>query len=144
MILLPDLLKQLGEAISIPDLKLNEQGLCVLTFENRFQVILEASPQANQLLVYSFICPIPENNLAKKAELYTQLMEAHSFGVATDGGAFGASDKLGHVYFFKVIDLETTGFDRFMQALNAFIKAFELWQKKLEEMGFVHLKPSED
>lgn len=137
MLTLTEIFKQLGDVIRVPDLKLNEQGVCALTLDNRLQIILEPSPQPDKLLLYSFMCPLPEKN---SETLYKHLMEAHSFGVGTDCGVFGAAEKLGCVYFFKVFDLNIITFDHFMKSLETFVQAFDFWQKKIEEWGFPVIK----
>lgn len=134
---LKTLVQRLGEQLKLPQLALNENNVCFLTFDNRIQVGIEGAPEPDVFFLYTILCPIPQE---KKHELYESLMEAHLFGIGTRGGTFAASQQFGHVFFFKRFDLRDISFESFLRELETFVQAYDFWQKKL---GLPEFKPVE-
>ena len=137
MIDLKTLVQKLGVQLNLPQLALNENNVCFLTFDNRIQVGLEGAPEPDICFLYTILCPIPTEN---KHVLYETLMEGHLFGIGTRGGTFAASSQFGHVFFFKRFDLKEVSFEGFLRELETFIQAYDFWQKKL---GLPDFKPNQ-
>lgn len=126
---LKTLIERLGVELKLPELALNENGVCFLTFDGRLQVAVEAAPEPHIVFMYGVLCPIPTEG---KDKLYETLMEGHLFGIGTRGGTFAASSQFGHIFLFKRFDLREISFEGFLREMESFVQAYDFWKKKID------------
>lgn len=130
-----DVLKELGNQMGLPNLKLDENKVCRLIFDKKFTIDIEASEDLKTVHIYSAICIIPPENQLK---LYESLLEANLFGRGTGGSAFGVDLEMGEILLSRSLDMEKVQHQDFVNILEAFVNHVEAWTEKIDTGEYAH------
>jgi len=125
-----DILKELGNQMGLPNLKLDENKVCRLIFDKKYTVDIEASEDEKIVHIYSAMCIIPPEN---REPLYEALGEANLFGRGTGGAVFALDKEMGEVLLFKTLVLDKTDYQDFVNELESFVNHVEAWTDKIEK-----------
>lgn len=130
-----NVLKELGNKMGLPNLKLDENKVCRLIFDKKFTIDIEASEDLKIVHLYSAICIIPPENQLK---LYESLLEANLFGRGTGGSAFGVDLEMGEILLSRSLEMEKTDYQDFETILEAFVNHVEAWTEKIDTGEYAH------
>lgn len=123
-----DALDQLGKQIGVPDLALDENGVCRMIFDRNLVVDLEQSDDASVLHIHSTLTGIPAEG---RETLYGSLLAANLFGAETGGAVFALDIPAGEVVLFKSFRMDETEYQDFVNGLENFVQQIENWKERL-------------
>ncbi|SAI56916.1 Tir chaperone protein (CesT) [Bordetella ansorpii] len=90
------------------------------------EITLESLHDGQVCAVSGLICRYPPD--AQRLALFDRLMQAHAYGVVTDGAYFAASAQAGKVVLAKVLPLEGLSFDQILALLETFAGHYQAWR----------------
>ena len=123
------LLSSVSGRDGLPDLSLNDQGVCQLRVDDRLTITLEAIPQEAGAHLYSVL--IRTDDFGREA-LFETLLEAQLFGREIgDGMAFAYDRVTAEILLCRRLLAHEMSEDAFLSALTAFINWTDHWQMKL-------------
>lgn len=125
-----DILKELGNQMGLPNLKLDDNKVCRLIFDKKYTVDIEASEDEKIVHVYSAMCIIPPED---REPMYEALLEANLFGRGTGGAAFGVDKEMGEILLSQTLVLDKTDYQDFVNVLESFVNHVEAWTDKIEK-----------
>lgn len=129
-----DVLRELGNQMGLPNLKLDENKVCRLIFDKKFTIDIEASEDLKTVHIYSALCTIPPSN---KEPLYEALLEANLFGRGTGGAAFGVDLEMGEVLLSSSLqDMDRVDYQDFVNVLESFVNHVEAWTEKIDSGNY--------
>ena len=132
-----DVLKELGNQMGLPNLKLDENKVCRLIFDKKFTIDIEASEDLKTVHIYSALCIIPPRD---KETLYESLLEANLFGRGTGGAAFGVDIEMGEILLSQKLVMEKLDYQDFVNVLESFVNHVEAWTEKIDTGEYAHEK----
>ena len=93
-----ELLHDFGNQIGITDLALDDDGLCSISFDDRFALTVELNPDDNGFYVYASLGIVPVEHTM---EAYTKLLQANYFGHQTGQAFFCISPESEEVFYMQ-------------------------------------------
>lgn len=126
---IPDALTELGTHIGLPDLALNENGLCRVVFDDLLTVDFESMDEGRTLHLSAPIRTLPTQPDQAEA-LYAELLSGHLLGAATSGAYFSISEADDEVLFERKLEMNRLDYTSFSNALEGFINHLEAWTEK--------------
>ncbi len=121
-----------GKEIGLPDLKLNEDGICSLSFDEKLNVDIVYRKDEEQVIFASPIGNIPAEG---QENFFKQLLIANAFGIENAGAILGIEEDENRVVLSYMFISSTFSFELFKTVLANFVDLVEAWQEKLETMG---------
>lgn len=125
-----EILKELGNQMGLPNLKLDDNKVCRLIFDKKFTVDIEASEDLKTVHLYSALCIIPPRD---KENLFESLLEANLFGRGTGGASFGVDLEMGEILLSRTLVMEKTDYQDFVNILESFVNYVEAWTDKIDK-----------
>ncbi len=123
------ILSQLGQQMGLPQLKLDENRVCRLVFDQRLVVDIEASDDEKIVHLYALVGEVPPED---KEAFMALLLEANLFGKGTGGSAFALDHNHHEVYLCRVVLIESLAYQEFVNMLETFVNHLEAWMDKIE------------
>lgn len=120
-----------GKEIGLPDLKLNEDGICSLSFDEKFNVDIVFRKEQEQVI---FAAPIGDIPVEGQENFFKQLLISNAFGIENAGAILGIEEEENRVVLSYVFISSTFSFDLFKTVLANFVDLVEAWQEKIETM----------
>ncbi len=127
------ILSELGGQIGLEGLKLDENGVCRLVFDDVLVVDIESSDDAKTVSFHAQVCELPPEGREK---LYRVALEESLFGLGTGGSSFGLDSQRGELLLWRTFPMEHIAYQDFVNILESFVNHLELWKKKTDEMDF--------
>ena len=124
-------LAELGKQIGLEDLKLDENGVCRLIFDHVIVVDIEASDDQRFLTLLGKLCDEPPES---KENFFKTLLTGSCFGLETGGAAFCLHD--GEAIMWKILDMEKTDYQDFVNDLESFVNHQQMWMERLGKADF--------
>lgn len=122
---LRSLISELGSRMSLPALKLDENGGCALEFDERITVSLQYREPENQLWMYAILGHAPEG----RPELYERLLQANLFWRHTLGATLSLSgDTPPNVVLARPLHLTSLDESSLSNAVETFLNTAIDWQ----------------
>jgi len=120
-----------GKEIGLPDLKLNEDGICSLSFDEKINVDIVYRKEQEQVI---FAAPIGDIPVEGQENFFKQLLISNAFGIENAGAILGIEEEENRVVLSYVFISSTFSFDLFKTVLANFVDLVEAWQEKIETM----------
>lgn len=125
------LLKQFGNTIALPDLALDEEGFCSLTFDDKIVLNIQYDHRTENIVIFTEIGKIKDEQSLK---VYARLLEANMFWKDTGGGTLCVEPKTKTTmleYQEAVAQMDEV---RFQRVIEGFINTAEYWISYLNEL----------
>ncbi len=126
-----DILSELGKAMGLGDIGLDENRVLRLVFDDRHVVDMEATEDYKTLHIYSVLSSVPEDG---KLELYEALLYANLFGQETGGATLCVDPSAKEVLLCTRCEMEKTDYQDFVNLLENFLNHVEHWKDKIEKI----------
>lgn len=123
------ILSQLGQQMGLPQLKLDENRVCRLVFDQKLVVDIEASDDEKIVHLYALAGAMPPEN---KEDFMAVLLEANLFGKGTGSCAFALDHNHQDVYLCRIVLIESIVYQDFVNILESFVNHLEAWMEKIE------------
>ncbi len=123
------ILSQLGQQMGLPQLKLDDNRVCRLVFDQRLVVDIEATDDEKIVHLYALAGEVPPEN---KEDFMSVLLEANLFGKGTGGSSFALDHNHQEVYLCRVILIDSLAYQDFVNLLEAFVNHLEAWMDKID------------
>ena len=81
-----ELLKHIGEGLNLPELCLDDNGHCILLFDEKIVLNMDFDEKGEKLVIYAYIGEIP---LECREVIFEKALEGNFFWNETDGGTLG-------------------------------------------------------
>ena len=120
-----------GKEIGLPNLKLNEDGICSLSFDEKFNIDIVFRKEQEQVI---FAAPIGDIPAEGQENFFKQLLISNAFGIENAGAILGIEEEENRVILSYVFISSTFSFDLFKTVLANFVDLVEAWQEKIETM----------
>ena len=118
-----------GKEMGLPDLKLNEDGICSLSFDEKINVDIFYRKEQEQVI---FAAPIGDVPSEGQESFFRQLLIANAFGIENAGAVLGIEKDENRVILSYMFISSTFSFDLFKTVLANFVDLVEAWQEKIK------------
>lgn len=122
---------EFGKAIQIPELRLDENGECLLEFDG-LGVSFSWDEPSTKLLLSAMLGEVPPEALAEVSSL---LLRANFFFAETSGAALGMDPESRQVALCYTVPIHCLTFIQFHDEVECFVNLAEKWQARLKEAG---------
>jgi hypothetical protein len=130
---LEELLKQLGAAIGLPQLKL-EEGSCRLVFDGALPVDVEEGDGEEEAHLLSHLGPLPPEG-EQEGTYFRRLLQANHYGRETGGMTLALVPSEGQFFLCGMVPLAGVTVDSFSRLLARFARESHRWIVELETLG---------
>ena len=120
-----------GKEVGLPNLTLNEQGVCSLTFDGKINVDIVYKHDQDQCIFAAPICDLPSGNCE---EFFKKLLISNCFGTENGGAILGIEKEEDRVVLSYLFIASTFSFELFKTVLNNFVNLVEEWIDKSETL----------
>ncbi len=125
-------LGQFGEAIGLPDLKLDAENICSLTVDGEIEVFFQVLDfSTNVVRLNSRLASL--NNVPKS--LYLHLLEANYNGMGTGHAALSINQRSSEVLLTQAIQVDKLSVEEFAETVKLFVKYTSFWVHELVELA---------
>ena len=129
---LPNYIKKYGKEVGLPNLKLNENGVCSLCFNDCISVDIVYNEKNNNCFLASPICLIPNNDREK---FYEQLLISNNTYNENGGVILGIEEDTNRVVLSYIFIANTFTYFRFENVLRNFVGIVERNILKFKEFN---------
>lgn len=120
-----------GKEVGLPNLKLNENGVCSLNFDGKINVDIVYNKDNDQCFFASPIGTVPVDG---REEFYKQLLLSNAFGIENGGAVLGIEEEEDRVVLSYTFIASTFSFELFKTVLGNFVTMVENWMGKYETL----------
>lgn len=124
---LADMLNELGQAMRLGPLALDESNLCRLVFDNELAVVIEHVPARGRFFLHAVVGTAPEDG----SPILAEMLAANLFGHGTGDAVLALDRQAGEVLLFRAFDEETADYRSFAAGLELFLRSLEGWKARL-------------
>jgi hypothetical protein len=124
-----DLLKRIGEGLSLPDLCLDENNHCILLFDEKIVLNIDFDEEGGKLVIYAYVGEIP---LDCREIIFEKALEGNFFWNETDGGTLGIDKQSQSLVLAKAFDWPLKNIEVFEDELATFVEVIEKWISRIE------------
>ncbi|MDR2396944.1 MAG: type III secretion system chaperone [Puniceicoccales bacterium] len=124
-----DLLKRIGEGLSLPDLCLDENNHCILLFDEKIVLNIDFDEEGSKLVIYAYVGEIP---LDCREIIFEKALEGNFFWNETDGGTLGIDRQSQSLVLAKAFDWPLKNIEIFEDELATFVEVIEKWISRIE------------
>ena len=125
-------LKEFGDAISLPELKLKEDNWCVLCVDGTQSIQLNYNEQRNSLDFISEIGALPDENVSKCCDY---LLKANAEWEITQGVTLSKQLDKNSILLGYQLPILNLSLDIFEKTFDQFLKQIETWKTYLVQLG---------
>ena len=125
---LNNLLREFGAAIGIPDLRLDEDLRCNMTFDD-VPVSFELGEGDESVYIYSLLGHVPADG---RGSLYAELLHANYVFAESGGSTLGVDSQSGGVVLISEERLESLRLARLESVVEQFVNVAERWMRRLD------------
>ena len=120
-----------GREVGLPNLKLNENGVCSLNFDGKINVDIVYNKDNDQCFFASPVGTVPADG---REEFYRQLLVSNAFGIENGGAVLGIEEGEERVVLSYTFIASTFSFELFKTVLGNFVTMVENWMDKYENL----------
>ncbi|MDR1255057.1 MAG: type III secretion system chaperone [Puniceicoccales bacterium] len=124
-----DLLKRIGEGLSLPDLCLDENNHCILLFDEKIVLNIDFDEEGSKLVIYAYVGEIP---LDCRETIFEKALEGNFFWNETDGGTLGIDKQSQSLVLAKAFGWPLKNIETFEDELATFVEVIEKWISRIE------------
>ncbi|MDR0756215.1 MAG: type III secretion system chaperone [Puniceicoccales bacterium] len=124
-----DLLKRIGDSLSLPDLCLDENNHCILLFDEKIVLNIDFDEAGSKLVIYAYVGEIP---LDCREIIFEKALEGNFFWNETDGGTLGIDKQSQSLVLAKAFDWPLKNIEIFEDELATFVEVIEKWISRIE------------
>jgi hypothetical protein len=124
-----DLLKRIGEGLSLPDLCLDENNHCILLFDEKIVLNIDFDEEGSKLVIYAYVGEIP---LDCREIIFEKALEGNFFWNETDGGTLGIDKQSQSLVLAKAFEWPLKNIEIFEDELATFVEVIEKWISRIE------------
>lgn len=124
-----NLLDRFGRQLGLGKLKFDENGVCRLVFDEKFNTDIELADDGATFYMYAVVGKIPPDN---REAFYFELLSAHLFGAGTGGGTFAIDRARNEIVFNRSFSQDLTDLDVFAGEVERFVNYLELWTGRFQ------------
>ena len=132
-----ELLKHIGEGLNLPELCLDDNGHCILLFDEKIVLNMDFDEKGEKLVIYAYIGEIP---LECREVIFEKALEGNFFWNETHGGTLGIDKQSQSLVLAKSFSLPLNDFNIFEDQLASFVEIVEKWISRIEN----YLKSAEE
>jgi hypothetical protein len=122
------LVADLGKALKLPHLALDERHCCALGFEGSLLVNLEFDTASERLMLSCWLDELPASDTER---LLRELLAANFFGHRTQGATLSLEEATSGVVLLYAVPVAETDADAFENILDNFLLQAEHWQQRV-------------
>lgn len=122
---------QYGQSVGLPELKLNEAGMCSLTFDDKLAVDIIYHKDVDQCVLVSVVGTLPSEN---QEECFKQLLISNAYGTENKGASIGIDESGNRIILSHVFIPSIVSFDLFKTLLGNFVTLTKKWQEQYESL----------
>jgi hypothetical protein len=123
-----DLLNELGQQTGLGSLRLNEQRVCRLVFDDRLTVDIEALADNQRFFIHAVVGQAPVEG---REAAFAELLAANLFGQDTGGACLSLNRNHDEILLFKEFRADETDYLKFSSALEMFLNRLDHWKNRL-------------
>lgn len=124
------LLKELGASMGMEELTFDENGGCVLQFDEVLNVLLLYEQHEDVLYLFSFVGELQKG---KKEKMMRHLLEANYRWTETGGATLSLREDEDNVVLTRKLKVESLTREHFEQTLSHFVTSLEKWMGYLKD-----------
>ena len=124
-----ELLRHIGEGLSLPDLCLDENNHCILLFDEKIVLNIDLDEEGSKLVIYAYVGEIP---LDCREAIFEKALEGNIFWNETDGGTLGIDKQSQSLVLAKAFSLPLQNIELFEDQLASFVEIVEKWIGRIE------------
>ncbi len=124
-----ELLRHIGEGLSLPDLCLDENNHCILLFDEKIVLNIDLDEEGSKLVIYAYVGEIP---LDCREAIFEKALEGNFFWNETDGGTLGIDKQSQSLVLAKAFSLPLQNIELFEDQLASFVEIVEKWIGRIE------------
>jgi hypothetical protein len=106
------------------------------------EITLEKVPERDYLALTGLLCRYPDQKIT--ALFFESLMNAHAYGIYTNGAFFAANSELEQVIMHKLLAIVGTNAELLKKEIVNFAVILKEWQETCEQADFSRLKKHDD
>eukprot|EP00742_Colponemidia_sp_Colp-10_P022891 GILJ01027158.1.p1 GENE.GILJ01027158.1~~GILJ01027158.1.p1 ORF type:complete len:320 (-),score=47.43 GILJ01027158.1:100-918(-) len=130
-------LASLASAVGVPKLALDDNNTCVVTYQERYTLLLTFDAATERLYLYSTLTTAIPKDADRKLKLYEFLLEGALLGRDMCGGGVGASLKNDFILMSTSVYLPECGPSALAAITPSFVDSLGKWRARLKERGLV-------
>ncbi|KZK88506.1 Tir chaperone protein (CesT) [Pseudovibrio sp. Ad46] len=140
------LIAELGEKIGLPNLQLDEEGLCSFDVEDEFTLTLGANNQ-DEVILFALL---PDIEKDKRQAGYQLLLQANLLGKGTGDAVLAMTEGDNQPALNSRFSAKSLGIAQLEDKLDKFIKLVKLWRVTIQSLntsqneGTTQLHPTND
>ena len=124
-----ELLRHIGEGLSLPDLCLDENNHCILLFDEKIVLNIDLDEEGSKLVISAYVGEIP---LDCREAIFEKALEGNFFWNETDGGTLGIDKQSQSLVLAKAFSLPLQNIELFEDQLASFVEIVEKWIGRIE------------
>jgi hypothetical protein len=124
-----EIIEGLKKQLNLYDLKINNDGVARLVFDERMTVDIEADDTNGHVRLYSVIASLAQE---PSAAFYKEILSSNVSGLQGELNRFGIDADSREIVLFCTIDITPIDIEGFTKYLEAFVNDFEHWLDKYE------------
>ncbi|OUS25083.1 hypothetical protein A9Q99_22825 [Gammaproteobacteria bacterium 45_16_T64] len=125
------LFDNLAKHLNLPNLRLNEYGVCKLNIEDSTQLFMEVEESNRYLYLYACIGDIPTYD---KAPFYEELLQRNCFGASTGDTSLCCDKDKNEVVLFQNLYLKLMDQELFNDVVDEFIHQVRVQRQWLSQI----------
>lgn len=136
------MLEEVAGRTGVSGLRLNDAGLCGLSYVDDLELVLECPENSPMLYLYAPLAPLPDQGTDP---LFRQILTANFLGLETGGASFAIHDRYNSVMLChrEAID-RLDGSHGLEKLLSNFISMASHWKKALQPAAVPKPHPVDD
>ena len=124
-----NLLSMFGRQLGVGELALDENGVCRLVFDEKFNMDIEPADDGTTFHVYAVVGQIPPDN---REAVYAELLSANMFGSGTGGSTFAIDKERNEIVLSRCFRSDVTDLQVFVNEVELFVNYLELWAERVQ------------
>jgi len=129
---IPDALNELGSLLNLPELALNDEGVCRLVFDEDLTLDFESMADGRMLHLSTAITTLDTEN--QNESFFQTLLHANLLGLATGGAHFSVNEASDEVLLERTLKMDQHDATGFCSAVESFVNHLEGWKERLSSL----------
>lgn len=116
-------LMALGREVGIPALVVNEQGACLMSFDEHV-VTFQEEDEGRSVTMYTVLGPLPRDT---RVGVFRHLLAANLFWAETHGATVALDDSTDSLVLARDVDVSKLAEEEFQELLGLFLDTADWW-----------------
>jgi hypothetical protein len=126
------MLRAMSQELELPELELNADGICFLSFGDEFMLRCALDDTGGVVILYACVGSIPEENV----DFARRILLGNYFWKETAGSRIGLDpESPGNVTLTQAMPVEFLDDELFYKNVERFVNAMDYWNKRLTALG---------